>query len=133
MLENHPEYGRLHHSQTWPTVLPPHFSDSFLSDEFHKNVHPAEGFIFPAVGDSVVCMTDYQTRAHRGGKIPKDAMGEVVGLRKPDSGESGYIGCVVRFQEIKSEYPAGVVIPWDYASDPRAFVYKSKAKPGLHL
>jgi hypothetical protein len=127
-LKDHPEHGPLHHWRVWPTELPPRFSDSFQSDSYHNNVRPPEGFVYPEVGTEVVCTTDYQTPAHKHGLISGGSVGRVVGIRLPFS-KDGYVGCVMAFDCIAKAYVGGVVIPWDYAADPKAFTFRKASAP----
>lgn len=122
-----------------------------MTDSFYDKVQPVPGFIFPESGDEVVCMHDYATAAARSqppyavyrspesykdyGVLKTGTVGVVTGNRYPgthgwgEGKESGYIGCVVKFNSaaMGGAYPAGIVLRWDDVSDPEKFVFRKPA------
>ncbi len=83
------------------------------------------GFQPPQAGDQITCLTDFVTLAGHHIKIPAGAVGQVVDVSLQTDTSHPYTGVCATFQEISAHYPAGIVIPLDYASDPRAFSYTS--------
>lgn len=90
-------------------------------------IHPRPGFVYPDEGDEIIAVTDYK---HLGSNIPVVAAGEVGKVlsteRRPGSGiKMG--GLIVHFEYAKKTYPVGMVIFWDWASDPARFSYRKPA------
>lgn len=81
------------------------------------------GFQPPQAGDQITCLTDFVTLAGHHIKIPAGAVGQVVAVNLQADMSHSYTGVCATFQEISAHYPTGIVIPLDYASDPRAFSY----------
>lgn len=79
----------------------------------------------PQAGDQITCLTDFVTLAGHHIKIPAGAVGQVVAVNLQADTSHPYTGVCATFQEISAHYPTGIVIPMDYASDPRAFSYTS--------
>ena len=94
-------------------------------------IHPRAGFVYPEPGDEIVVLSDHETSA----TLAQDRwlrpgdVGTVTGLRKPGTFDEiqGYMGLVVHFNSISKSYPAGMVIFWDWASDPQKFAYRKAA------
>lgn len=93
-----------------------------------------DGCSLPQAGDTITCLTDFATLAGKHVKIPAGAVGQVIDVHASSPAPSqSYVGVLAKFQEISRDYPHGIVIPLDYASDPKVFTYAAPAqnKPQL--
>lgn len=117
---------------------------------FHEDLgdsaQPVEGFQYPETGDTIECLQDFELGDCGHTVLPAGTTGTVTGLRLPGSlhKEHGYIGCVVFFQKAAepipprrphectsrpAPYPAGLVIPWDFVSNPKNFKFEKPQTP----
>ena len=96
-------------------------------EQLGNNRYPPEGFNYPEVGTTVVCLRDYPTGSRENVPIPKGARGTVTELRLPGSYPAktrGYVGCGMYFEEIRPVYSCGIIIPWDKAGNPELFRFE---------
>ncbi len=103
------------------------------SYSYGAHILPRPAYVYPEVGDEIVALQDYQTAAISSfptmGTLLKGDKGKVVGLRKPCPLNEvvGYTGLIVEFDRVRKAYPAGFVICWDLASDPKRFETRKPA------
>jgi hypothetical protein len=103
-----------------------------LQGDLYKDILPPVGFVLPQPGTIVQCLTDYLTPfSPQRLVIPAGAVGTVQECRTPEV--SGWHGMSMCFDEIafvngpygqrKPAYSAGLIVPYDYAADPKIFSY----------
>ena len=107
------------------------------SGSYGDHIKPRPGFVYPDANDEIVALRDFVTAGNSSkpgkGVIRAGDVGKVLGCRKPGTftQEQGYMGLVVQFNSIGAVYPAGVVLAWDYASDPQVFAIRKPAGPAV--
>ena len=101
-------------------------------EEFGDNIQPRTGFSYPVEGDEITVLKDFKTSilSRQNNWLRAGDVGTIVENRKPGTFDQvrGYMGLVVRFERAAKTYPAGFVIPWDQASDPETFAYRTPSK-----